>query len=67
MEHHVEIGVWALVWCLWVFCYTIVSLQLYFMEIWVNENVIHDDNNDDDIYLIQFWLSENFDDNDNNE
>ena len=67
MEHHVEIGVWALLWCLWVFCYTIVSLQLYFIEIWPNENIFHDDNDDDnDTYLIQFWLGEDFNDIDNN-
>ena len=66
MEHHVEISVWVLVWCLWVFCYTILSLQLYLMELWANENVVHNDN-DDDTYLIQFWLSEDIDDNDNNE
>ena len=62
MEHH-EVAAWALGWCLWVFLYTIISFQLYLMDLWVNENVINDDSDDEDTYLIQFWLGEDFDDN----
>ena len=43
MEHHGEICVWALVWCFWVFFYSILSLQWYLMDLWVNED-IDDDN-----------------------
>ena len=43
MEHHVEIGVWALVWCLWVFLYSILSLQLYLMDLWGNEHIDDED------------------------
>ena len=60
MEHHGEIAVWALGWCFWVFFYSIISFQWYLMDLWVNENVIHDDSDDEDTYLIQFW---DFDDN----
>ena len=61
MEHHVVIGVWAFAWCFWVFFYSILSFQWYLMDLWVNENVVDDDDNDDeDIYLIQFWLGEDF-------
>ena len=44
MEHHGEIGVWAFVWCFWVFFYSIISLQWYLMDLWANEDI--DDNDD---------------------
>ena len=52
MEHHVVIAVWALVWCLWVFLYS----MWYSLDWWINEHVVRDDNDDNnDTYLIQFW------------
>ena len=66
MEHHVEITVWALVWCFCVFSY----LMWHLLNLWINEHVIRDDNDDNDddndTYLIQFWLGEDFNDIDNN-
>ena len=55
MEHHGEIAVWALVWCCWVFLYTIIGFQMYLMDLWVNENLDNEDSDDEDTYFIQFW------------
>ena len=57
MDHHGVIAVWALVWCLWVFLYS----MWYSLDWWINEHVVRDDNDDNnDTYLIQFWLGEDF-------
>ena len=53
MDHHGVIAVWALVWCLWVFLYS----MWYSLDWWINEHVVRDDNDDNnDTYLIQFWV-----------
>ena len=55
MDHHGVIAVWALVWCCWVFFYTIIGFQMYLMDLWVNENLDNEDSDDEDTYFIQFW------------
>ena len=60
MEHHVVIAVWAFVWCFWVFFYSILSLQWYMMDLWINDHIIDEDNDNEDTYLIQLWLGEDF-------
>ena len=50
MEHHVETGVYGLVWVAFVFCYTVIALTVYFIEIWPYEN----DNNLDDSEILVF-------------
>ena len=62
MDHHVETGVWSLVWLAYVFCYTILGMIFYFIEIWPYENLNDDDINDnEDIYLINFYYSDDSD------
>ena len=66
MEHHVETGVWGLVWVAYVFCYTILGMIIYFIEIWPFENLNDNDiNNDEDIYVINFYYSDVSDNEDN--
>ena len=63
MEHHVETGVWGLVWVAYVFCYTIIALTVYFIEIWPYEHLNDDDSdNNDDTYVINFYYSDDSDD-----
>ena len=30
------------------------------MDLWINDHIIDEDNDDEDTYLIQFWLGEDF-------
>ena len=64
MEHHVETGVWGLVWVAYVFCYTIIALTVYFIEIWPYEHLNDDDSDDiEDTYVINFYYDDSDDQN----
>ena len=70
MDHHVELGAWSLGWLSFVFCYSVLALIYYFIEIWPYENDNDINDNDDidiyvinndhstDIYVINFYYSD---------
>ena len=64
MEHHVETGVYGLVWVAFVFCYTVIALTVYFIEIWPYEHLNDDDSDDnEDTYVINFYYDDSDDQN----
>ena len=60
MDHHVELGAWSLGWLSFVFCYSVLALIYYFIEIWPYEhdNDINNNDHNTDIYVINFYYSD---------